>query len=256
MSTIRGGFLSLSSGPATGDDAAYLRWHLLDHLPEQYSVAGIRLGTRWQADDGCVAHRVAVTEALAPVRHAVVYLLTEPLESTLTQFARLGRRLAEAGRYPIRATPHLLGAFELHGEHAAPRVLVSADAVPFRPHRGVHLIVDRPAGTDGMDGWWRWHDAEHVPAVLATEGVAGMLSFRSTGRLGTGADQGPRFGTAAPWDPDRSVVTIVYVDGDLSDTAARLDPVVRARWASGDVSPRLAGPFRSPVAFEAWPPGS
>ena len=91
---------------------SYLRWHLLDHLPEQYSIPGIRLGTRWRADDRCVALRSGAAAELAPVRHAVCYLMTEPVEETLTAFARLGRRLAEAGRYPEPATPHLLGAFE------------------------------------------------------------------------------------------------------------------------------------------------
>jgi hypothetical protein len=255
VSAIRGAFLSLTSGTASGDDSAYLRWHLLDHMPEQHTVPGIRLGSRWIADDRCLADRIAVTDDLAPVRHAVCYLLTEPLEETLSEFARLGRRLADAGRYPEPATPHLLGAYELHDGHAAPRALVSAAAVPFRPHRGVHLIVERPVQPE-LDRWWTWHDDEHVPAVLDTDGVAGVLSFRSTARLGTGADQGERFGTQAPWDPGGSLVTLVYLDGDLGETAARLEPLLRARWAGGAVAPRLAGPFASPVAFDAWPPGS
>ena len=120
MSSIAGAFLSLTSGTASGDDSAYLRWHLLDHLPEQYSIPGIRLGTRWRADETCVGLRAAADDDLAPVRHAVCYLLTEPLEETLTAFARLGRQLAEAGRYPEPASAHLLGAFELRSEHAAP----------------------------------------------------------------------------------------------------------------------------------------
>ena len=57
MNGIEVGFFSLTSGPVSGDEAAYLRWHLLDHLPEQYSIPGIRLGTRWRADDECVALR-------------------------------------------------------------------------------------------------------------------------------------------------------------------------------------------------------
>ena len=251
MALIQGGFFSLTSGTASGDDAAYLRWHLLDHLPEQYSIPGIRLGTRWRADDRCVALRAAETPELAPVRHAVAYLMTEPLEETLTEFARLGRSLADAGRYPEPATPHLLGAYELFDSRSSPTA-VSEDGLPFRPHRGVYLLVERPAEAAPLDRWWVWQTTEHVPALIAIEGVAGVCTFASTPRLGEGADQGRRFGTA-PWDPGGSIVTVVYLDQDVEDTAARLDPLVRQRWDHGDVVPRLAGPFRSPVAYEAWP---
>jgi hypothetical protein len=252
--TVQGGFLSLTSGPASGDDAAYLRWHLLDHLPEQFSIAGIRLGTRWRADDVCASLRIAEAPELAPVRHAVLYLLAEPLEDTLTEFARLGRRLFDEGRYPEAATPHLLGAFEVLDARAAVAAVVSAAAVPFRPHRGAYLVIERAAPGADLDRWWDEQRSEHLPALVATSGVAGAWTFVATPRLGEDADQGPRFGTA-PWDPGSSLVTIVYLDGDIAATSKRLDPLVRARWEGGAVEPRLAGPFRSPVAFEAWPDG-
>ena len=252
MSGVTGGFVSLTSGPASGDDAAYLRWHLLDHMPEQYSISGIRLGTRWRADDRCVERRAAQAEDLAPVRHAVLYLMAEPLEATLTEFARLGRRLAEEGRYPEPATPHLLGAFELLDARAAAAAKVSAAALPFRPHRGVYLLIERPTPGADLEPWWHAQTSEHLAAVLATDGVAGACTFHSTARLGEGAEQGARYGTA-PWDPGRSLVTVVYLDADVDETADRLHPVVQARWAEGTVEPRLAGPFRSPVAYEAWP---
>ena len=133
---------------------------------------------------------------------------------------------------------------------------MSADAIPFRPHRGVYLVVERLAAEASVDAWWRWHHEEHVPDLLATDGVAGVCSFRSSPVLGEGADQGARFGTAAPWDPARRNITVVYVDGDVAATSARLAPLLRRRWADDRVTPHLAGPFRSPVAYEAWPAGS
>ncbi|MFL6206311.1 MAG: hypothetical protein ACJ739_13280 [Acidimicrobiales bacterium] len=252
MISIRAGFFSLTSGAVSGDDASYLRWHLLDHMPEQYTIPGIRLGTRWQADERCVQLRAAASPPLAPVRHAVGYLITDPVDVTLTAFAALGRGLAEAGRYPEPATPHLLGAFELWSAHAAPAAVVSAGALPFRPHRGIYLVVEEPVGGADLDTWRRWHESEHVPAVLSVDGVAGAFSFRASAALGEGPEQGPRYGTA-PWDPARRLVTVVYVDGHLAATAERLTPLVEARWDGGAVTPQLAGPFRSPVAFEAWP---
>ena len=73
MKPVKVGFFSLTGGAVSGDDAAYLAWHALDHLPEQYSIPGLRLGTRWRADAACVALRLAASDRLAPVRHAVGY---------------------------------------------------------------------------------------------------------------------------------------------------------------------------------------
>jgi len=252
VNPVKVGFFSMTGGALSGDDAAYLRWHLLDHLPEQYSIPGLRLGTRWRADEACVAMRTAADDALAPIRHIVSYLMTDPVEDTLVDFAQLGRRCAEAGRYPEPASSFLLGAFHLQNAYAAPRVLVSADAVPFRPHRGVYLIVEAPNDGGDLDGWLRWHHQEHVPAVLALDGVAGAYAFRSSTLLGVGADQGQRFGVPA-WDPGQRIVTLLYLDGAVEPTSARLEPAVRSRWASGAVTAQLAGPFRSMVTHEAWP---
>ncbi len=252
MNPVEVGFFSLSGGPLDGDEDAYLRWHLLDHQPEQYSIPGIRLATRWRADDRCLADRWVATPPLAPVRHAVAYLMTEPVDATLSAFARLGRRTAEAGRFPVATSSHLLGAYHLVHGYAAPRILVSAAAVPFRPHRGILLLVERADG-DEVDTWVRWHHAEHVPALLGHDGVAGAYTFRSSTRLGVGPDQAARYGMPR-WDPGDRFVTVVYLDGDLHPTAAALEPTVRDRWARGGVEPELAGPFRSTVTYEAWPP--
>ena len=251
VNPISVGFFSMSSAPLSGDEDGYLRWHLLDHLPEQYSIPGIRLATRWRADDACVAARLAASEALAPVRHAVGYFMTEPVGETLTAFARLGRRAAELGRYPEPATSHLLGAFHLQEGVAAPRVLVSGEALPFRPHRGVVLLVEA-IGDGDVSAWARWHHIEHLPALLQAPGVAGAYVFRSSTLLGTGADQGERFGVPM-WNPGQRFVTVVYVDDDLLSTARALEPLLRSRWDSGAVTPELAAPFRSMVTYEAWP---
>ncbi|HEX7132805.1 MAG TPA: hypothetical protein VF228_09525, partial [Iamia sp.] len=179
------------------------------------------------------------------------YLMTEPVDETLVAFARLGRRAAETGRFPERATSLLLGAYHLQSCDAAPRVLVSSDAIPFRPHRGVVLIVER-VGSGDVDAWARWHHAEHVPLVLGRDGVAGIATFRSSTMLGVGPDQGARYAMPA-WDPGDRFVTVVYVDGDLLATTEALTPVIQARWDRGGVEPELAGPFRSMVTYEAWP---
>ena len=251
MNPIKVGFFSMTSGPQSGDDDAYLRWHLLDHMPEQYSIPGLRLATRWRADDVCLRARLVATPALEPVRHAVAYFMTDPVEATLVSFAQLGRKAAELGRYPEPATSHLLGAFHLQHGDAAPRVLVSPEALPFRPHRGVVLLVEEICDGD-IAAWARWHHTDHMPELLATPGVAGVYTFRSSTLLGTGPDQGDRFGLPL-WNPGPRFITIIYVDDDLVATTAALDPLLRIRWTSGTVEPELVGPFRSMLSYEAWP---
>lgn len=252
MNPVKVGFFSLTSGADGGDDAEYLEWHLLDHLPEQYSIPGIRLGTRWQADDECMTLRFEASEELAPVRHAVSYLMTDPVDDTLRAFAQLGRRMSEAGRLPVRAVSHLLGAYQLVQAYASPRVLVSPEAIPFRPHLGVLLLVETTRGEAAdVEAWARWHHAEHVPALLAVPGVAGVLSFRSSPLLGVGEGQGARYGMPS-WDPGDRFVTVAHLDDALAPTIERLDPLIRARWRDGIVSPDLAGPFRAMVSHHAW----
>ena len=228
---IEAGFFSLTSAVEGGTEDEYLRWHLLDHLPEQHSLPGVRLGTRWRADEACVAARIVAAPAFEPVRHAVCYLMADPVDDTLHDFGALAGRLRGEGRMPMRAVQHLLGALSL--EDAASR-LVSPDALPFRPHTGVLLIVESGEGDL----------AAAAAPLMEVEGVAGVLSFRATDALGRGADQGERFGLP-PWNPGGHAATIVYVDADLEATAARARPAVEARWSSGDLVPQLAAPFRS-----------
>jgi hypothetical protein len=251
VNPIKAGFISLSAGAEGGDDDRYLAWHLLDHLPEQYSIPGIRLGTRWRVDDACLDACLAADASLADVRHAVAYLMTDPLPETLTAFAQLGRRAAETGRFPVRAASRLLGAFHLQQGYASPRVLVSAEAIPFRPHRGVLLLVERVTDRD-VAAWMRWHHTEHIPALLLQPSVAGAYLFRSSTLLGVGPDQGARFGMPL-WDPGDRVVTIVYLDGDPAATTTAVGDLVRSRWASGAVEVELALPLRSMVTYAAWP---
>ena len=145
--------------------------------------------------------------------------MTEPVEATLTAFARLGRKAAETGRYPEPATSHLLGAFHLQEGVASPRVLVSGEALPFRPHRGVVVLVEAIADGD-IAAWARWHHTDHLPELLDEPGVAGAYAFRSSTLLGTGADQGERFGVPV-WNPGQRFVTVVYLDDDVLATTTR-----------------------------------
>ena len=73
--------------PPDDDDGSYLRWHLLDHMPEQYQLPGIVHGLRWIADGNYTDHRLAADGPLGDIGNAVHYLakrLRLPLASVIT----------------------------------------------------------------------------------------------------------------------------------------------------------------------------
>jgi hypothetical protein len=107
----------------------------------------------------------------------------------------------------------------------------------------VYLLVEQPTDPSA---------SSDLGGVLGTPGVAGVLELAASAELGAGPDQGQRFGVPA-WDPGGSLVTLVFLDGDVEQTSAAVEPWARARWASGGLVPRFAGPFRSPTHHDAWP---
>ena len=240
MNRVKAGFFSLTP-PAPDDDDAYLRWHLLDHMPEQYQLPGLVHGVRWIADGALLGGRLAGEGRLADVGGVVNYLVGDPVQQTHDDFMELGRRLMDMGRFPERRPSLELSFLALLRWCAAPRTFVSAEVVPFRPHRGVVLIVEEPAGGD-VQGWLRWLHAEHHPALLNVPGVAGAWLYGSTDSwvVHPRCQHEPRY------------VTVVYLDEDPLVAAKAMAPVLAPRWASGTVRPLFAGPLRSMVRWDAW----
>ena len=241
MNRVEAAFFSFTPAAPADDDGSYLRWHLLDHMPEQYQLPGIVLGTRWIADGAYDAARLAGSGPLADTGSVVNYLVGEPVQQTHDDFMALGRKLAEVGRFPERR-PSLEVSFLTRLEsHAAPRALVSAEVVPFRPHRGVIAIVEEPAGD--VDAWLEGLNRDHYPALLDAPGVAGAWMY--------GPPDGWTLHSNVQHDP--RYVTVVYLDEDPLATAKALTPMIEQRWATGAVRPLFAGPLRSMVHWDAWP---
>ena len=238
---VKAAFFSFTPPAPPDDDGSYLRWHLLDHMPEQYQLPGIQLGVRYLADADCTAARLVADGDLADVGNLVTYLVGDPVQETHDDFMALGRRLAEIGRFPEHRPSLQLRMPELLAWHAAPRALISAEVVPFRPHRGVVVVVEEPAHAD-IDAWEQWLDTDHHPAVLGTPGVAGVWRYGSTDTW----DLHP----AARGDPQH--ITVIYLDEDPIVTTKALTPLLEGRWHSGAVRPRFAGPLRSMIEWEAW----
>jgi len=199
------GFFSFTEVTDPAEHRAYNEWHQLDHMPEQFPLRGIAYGQRWVSTPACRAARAVSGPLLDPIHYLTLYLIAEPVEETLHEFRRLGRDLYDAGRFHLHRTAHLSGPFRLEQTMAAPRVLISDAAVPYRPHHGVHVVV-RGATDEPAD----------LAVLCATPGVAGAWEF---------ADDARR-------------ITVAWLDGDPLEVAGALE-------TPGNDGVELAGPFET-----------
>ncbi len=223
MNKVKAGFFSFTEVPERAEHRSYNQWHQLDHMPEQFTLPGIAFGQRWVSTPQCTAGRAASEPRLARVHYMTLYLMTEPLQQTLVDFRALAVRLRAEDRFhPVRIA-HLSGAFDLQESAVAGRVLISAEAVPYRPSGGVYVIVEERAEPSEP-----WPADDALAELVEVDGVAGVWSFA--------AGNGER-------------ITMCFVDGEPVDVAATMRHVVPGRWASGQCHPLLAG------AFEAITPG-
>jgi len=143
---------------------------------------------------------------LDSIHYMTLYLMTEPVERTLGEFRQLGRDLRAVGRFHLHRRARLSGPFALRDEAVAPRVLISAEAVPYRPNLGVYVEVEELPDGDDAAGEEQIRSV-HLPALCAQTGVAGAWSF---------ADEQRR-------------VTVAWLDARPLDMNDRLAPIVARR---------------------------
>ncbi|MCM3882166.1 hypothetical protein [Frankia sp. R82] len=240
MIKVRSTIFSLTGQEPAQTD--YLRWHLLDHMPEQYQLPGIVYALRYIADGDYPSARIAGNGPLANIGNIVNYFVGEPVEQTHQEFLELGLRLAEIGRFPEHRPSLGLRSLALLRWYAAPAALVSAEVVPMRPHRGIVLILEEPTQED-VSPWLKWLHTDHYPEVLKVPGVAGAWVYGSTGHW----NLNPNF-LGEPL-----YASVIYLDQDPLETLKALTPLLEQRWASRQVRPLFAGPLRTPIRWDAWP---
>jgi hypothetical protein len=239
---VKAGVFSMTPPAPPDDDGSYLKWHLLDHMPEQYQLPGIVHAQRWIADGEYLASRLVSDGPLGDVGNVMNYLMGDPVQRTLDDFIELGGRLREIGRYAIARPTVQVAALALLRWYASPAALISPEVVPFRPHRGVVLIVEEPTG-ERPDDWLQWLHHEHHPHLLELPGTAGVWMYGTTGSWEI---------TSPIWRTAAQYITVVYLDEEPLATTKSLAPVIEQRWASGAVRPVFAGPLRTMVQWEAW----
>lgn len=236
---------------------AYNEWHQLDHRPENLALPGVRWGERWVRTPQCAGHGTAAP-ALADTHYVNMYWFNEPARESVVEWQRLAEISFQWGRrpeMPWTARP-LMGFFDAVKGYVAPRVLVSAEVVPLRPNRGVHIEVLELDDAHGRDAHelHRWYDQVALPTRVGLDGVAGAWSFTSestTFDTGFAAAHDSRTFAPAESQPGRVRIHLTWCDGDPVDVTAAIDawhadvatPVTPARAL-------LTGPLRGIQPWE------
>jgi hypothetical protein len=243
MNKVKVGFFSFTEITDPAEHRSYNEWHQLDHMPEQYPLPGMAFGQRWVSTPACRAARAVDRELLAPTHYVTLYLMTEPVRQTLEEFHALGGHLRAVGRFHLHRRACLSGPFDVDAIDAAPRVLISAEAVPYRPNRGAYIVVEdlSPVGHGTNESG---RDAGTAAALLEAPGVAGIWSFVSLEER------------RLAWRPGRRRITVCFLDEDPLGVSPALGEIVRRRWPD-DAAVVHAGPLETVLPWHwDWFDGS
>ena len=217
-------FVSMATRHPEGTDADYLRWHTLDHRPEQHRLSAVRASLRLVSTPQCRAARAVTDGRFDAVDHVMTYFFTDV--GGMDGFLTLSNALGAAGR-KLRLLPHVeRGVYGVRNKIAAPRAKVGADVLPWWPVRGCYLLLER-----------REASAEDLTEI---DGVVGVWST-------TALDVDPRLASAQAGQQ----LTYCFLDDDPVETAGRLRPILEKRWNATGVEPLFAAPFH-PVIPHHW----
>ncbi len=216
-------FVSMAARHPDGTDAEYLRWHTLDHRPEQHRLAAVRASLRLVSTPACRSARALSGGPLDAVDHVMTYFFADA--AGLHGFNELSTALGNAGRKLPLLPPVERGVYEVQNKAAAPRVKVGSDVLPWLPVRGAVLLVERGSAAAGP--------------LLEVGGVAGVWSA-----LSRQVDA-----SLASAQANQSI-TYCFVDDDPIAVAERLRPVLAARWGAPGVEPVFAAPLFAVVPYE------
>jgi hypothetical protein len=219
---------------------AYNEWHQLDHRPENLALDGVRYGERWVRTPDCASTSIVEDERLADTHYVNIYWFREPWQASFAEWQGLAERSYRWGRRPELdyTTRPMMGVFRTTRGAAARRILVSPDALPFRPARAVQLSLQRFEHAHDAATHAFLVDAEsrRVPELLEVDGVAGVWSFSS---ISTTLDPSwqPVAGSAT-FDPSGTDAglfraELVFIDGPPEQTGERIDAIDAGTHAAG-----------------------
>jgi hypothetical protein len=216
-------FVSMATRHPDGADADYLRWHTLDHRPEQHRLSEVRASLRLVSTPACRSARASSRDPHGAIDHVMTYFFSDP--SGMTGFLELSKALGDAGRKQPLLPPVERGIYRVEDKVAATRVKVGADVLPWWPVRGVYLLLEA--------------DASAPTRLTDVDGVAGVWSATSQA-------VDARLASA----PAGQTISYCFLDTDPVDTAEKLRPVLEKRWSDTGIEPLFAAPFHAVVPYE------
>ena len=214
-------FMSMAERHPEGQDADYLRWHTLDHRPEQHRLASLRASLRLVSAPECRQARAFSDKGFDAIDHVMAYFFAD--KQGLETFSELSGALREAGRSPFILRPVQRGVYAVADKLVAAQVRIGADVLPWFPARGVYLLIEQGEVS--------------TPSLTDVSGVAGVWVARSVPS---------RFSTAGASQQG----TVCFLEDDPVDVAQRLRPTLEMRWSNSGIQPLLAAPFYTVVPHE------
>jgi hypothetical protein len=176
-------FLSFAQVTDPAGHRPYNAWHQLDHRPENLALEGVRWGERWVRTPACARRSPIGDPRLAGTHYVNMYWFREPWRESFAEWQELAERSFQWGRRPdtTLALRPLMGLFRAIRGYASPRVLISPEALPFRPARAVHLTLRRfeDAHSPDVHAHHAAFDTDVAPGLLDRPGVAGLWTFTS-----------------------------------------------------------------------------
>jgi hypothetical protein len=231
---------------------AYNEWHQLDHRPENLALPGVIWGERWVKSPDCAKVATGNDDGLGQAHYVNLYWFRDPVDEAFAEWRDLGARSYQWGRRPeVRFVRRpMTQVFVPVKGYVHPRVLVSADVLPCRPNRGVHITVSELAGDTGaIEELFHWYDQVRIPDLLQCRGVAGAWTFASEAAFGHGQAGVP--------ESSSTRILVLFLDENPLDVVAEIDRQ-QAEWAASgrhrDTSAletiRFASPLRNIVPWE------
>ncbi|MEU4014694.1 hypothetical protein AB0E56_05445 [Microbacterium sp. NPDC028030] len=227
----------------------YSRWHQLDHRPENLALPGVAWGDRWDVRPEYVD--LGSGSLAGEVDFVAMYWFRDPVEESVAAWDALGEASFQWGRGPLIPGIHrpLLAFFRPVKGYAAPRALVDAQVLPYRPNRGVHLTATRfadPHSSEAHAAHQR-EDREIIPALLEVDGVAGVWTFSYSH---------PQRHSSLPFDespsdaPGSIRIRLVYLEHDPAVVAPALRAVEDRFPSAGE--PMLSTPVKTIIPWQDW----
>ena len=231
----------------------YNIWHQLDHRPENLALEGVPYGERWVSPPEYIKARQVSDPLIHRFHYMNMYWMMEPVDRTVRDFTDLGASTLAIGRRPELpyTERYFTGFFLALKGYVSQRVLISPEALPYRPTRGVFVTMSdvfEPDSEDAID-MFQWYDQVHLPDMLELKGVAGIWSFASDARFTS---------TASPnANPPGRRINLYYLDEDpmeflaaVGQAAPKWREAGRLRDNSKTKKDLFMGPLKTIVPWE------